>query len=141
VALEKDPILFRLPSLLGNGRIEMIVPTFPTLLSDSARQMTRNKRPFLGTALSDQLEYGCVFIVGPRSLDETRLQDSLPAVHALHFSVSGKVFGNRVAFETVLVLLLAQALVLLLAPLGGFATTSRATWLTSVYPEWVRLSV
>jgi hypothetical protein len=44
----------------------MIVPTFPTLLSDAARQVTRNQRPFLGPVLSDQLDHGRVFIVGPR---------------------------------------------------------------------------
>jgi hypothetical protein len=112
-------------SLLGNGRIEMIVPTFPTLLPDSTRQMARNKRPFLDTVLSDQFRHGRIFIVGPRSLDEAGLQDSLLALHDLHFGVPGKVFGNNAPFQTMLVHRLAQDLVFLLGPLGGLSTTRR----------------
>jgi hypothetical protein len=124
MTIKNSAILFKLPSFLTYGRVKMVVPTFPTLLANSARQMTRNKRPFLGTIFADQLDHGRVFLVGPRSLDETGFQDLLPAVHALQFGMFGKVFGDLFPVAAVIVHGLAQELVFALFPPGSLTTTS-----------------
>ena len=47
VFYEDGPVFIFRPGLLRDGRVEVVVPSLPTLLADSTREMRRDGRPLL----------------------------------------------------------------------------------------------
>ena len=67
----KDPFLFSGPGGLPlNHWIEMVMPSFSALLSDSTRKMVGNLGPLLRPIDVDQVQEESVFYVSPRSLNQ-----------------------------------------------------------------------
>jgi len=62
VAQEQYPLLILAPRDLADLRIQVVVPAFPTLLSDSSRQMLRNEASLLRSVLLDQIGDLVVFL-------------------------------------------------------------------------------
>jgi hypothetical protein len=85
----QDPFLFSGPrSLPLNHWIEMIVPSFSALLSNSSREMVGNLSPFLRTIDVDQVQQEPVFNISPRSLNQRRVEHLLPSMKALNIRPS-----------------------------------------------------
>ena len=64
-----DSVFLFSPRGLLDFRIEVIVPTFTTLLTDAALQMLGDQRPSLWTVLPNQLDDVFVFLLGPGTCD------------------------------------------------------------------------
>ena len=87
-------ILLDAPLFAFNLRIEMIVPSLATLLSDSPREFIRDSRPSFRTERGDELDDSRVLLGRPRSLDELRIEHLLPSVQTLHVGATvAKVHG------------------------------------------------
>jgi hypothetical protein len=91
----KDPFLFSGPgSLPLNHWIEMIVPSFSALLSNSSREMVGNLSPFLRTVNVDQVQQESIFNISPRSLNQRRVEHLLPSMKALNIRPSLETLSN-----------------------------------------------
>ena len=66
---EENPLFLLIPVDFFNTRIEMIVPSFATLLSYSAVEVLRYKGPLLRTIGHHELEDAPIFFGSPSSLD------------------------------------------------------------------------
>mmetsp|Transcript_105987 Transcript_105987/g.306665 ORF Transcript_105987/g.306665 Transcript_105987/m.306665 type:complete len:437 (+) Transcript_105987:1440-2750(+) len=83
LCLHKHGVLLLGPAALLERRIEVVEPPLPALLADAARDALGDLRP-LGDARLDAVDDDLVLLLGPRALDEARLQHLLPTVEALH---------------------------------------------------------
>jgi len=91
----KDPFLFSGPgSLPLDHWIEMVVPSFSALLSDSTREMVGNLGPLLRPVDVDQVQEESIFYVSPRSLNQRRVEHLLPSMKALNISPSLQTLCN-----------------------------------------------
>lgn len=94
MSLDNGGIFLVRPFGLVDMRIQMIVPTFPTLLAETSRELACNERPLL---LSVNLDQSCdrsVFFWCPGTLDETGLEHLLPPMETLDVAATRKVRGN-----------------------------------------------
>ena len=66
---EQNPLFLLVPVDLFDSGVQVIVPTFTTLLTDTAVQMLRDKSPFLGAVCDNKLENSPIFFGGPGTLD------------------------------------------------------------------------
>jgi hypothetical protein len=73
-------ILILSPVLSLYARVQMVMPSLPALLPDSARQLTRNRTPILRTTLMHHLHYNAVLFLRPRTLNQFGIQYLLPSV-------------------------------------------------------------
>ena len=73
----------------------MIVPTFPTLLPNTSRQIGCNEGPLFRSVLFDQLHHLFILFCRPGTLDERWLEHLLPSMKTLHFRAIGKSLGNE----------------------------------------------
>lgn len=64
VVFDDIVLLLLRPRLFGDARVEMIVPSFATLLANSTMQMLGNHRPLFGTILLHQFDNLLVLLVG-----------------------------------------------------------------------------
>ena len=67
VRVVDDPVLLVSPGRLLDLRIEMIVPSLPTLLPDPPLQMLRYQSPSLRPVLSYKFYNFFILLFGPRS--------------------------------------------------------------------------
>ena len=88
-------LLLRPPALLQRG-VEVVAPALSALLSDAAGNSLGDFAP-LSDACVDAVDNDLILLLCPRPLDETRLQDFLPPVQALHVRslVAHKVLRDR----------------------------------------------
>lgn len=91
VGLNDRNVLLRSPRLASNGRVEVVVPTLTTLLTNASRQMAGDETPVLRSVFPHQCRNLGVFLRRPGSFDEFRVEDLLPAVQTLQVSSVGKV--------------------------------------------------
>ena len=70
---EENPLFFFAPVDLLDSRIQVVVPTFAALLSDSAVQMLRDQSPLLRTIGDDELKDTPVLLGCPCALYVERL--------------------------------------------------------------------
>ena len=70
---EENPLFLLIPVDFFNTRIEVIVPSFATLLSYSAVEMLRYKGPLLRSVGHHKLEDAPIFFSSPSSLHIERL--------------------------------------------------------------------
>jgi hypothetical protein len=68
---EQDPLLFLAPLILLDGGVQMIVPSFAALLSDTTFQRTGNMSPLLWSLILHEHQDFLVLFFGPGTLDET----------------------------------------------------------------------
>ncbi len=66
----KDPFLFITPSYFLNFRVEMIVPPFSALFTNSSRKMFSDLSPFLRTVCLYQLQNKAILLFCPGPFDE-----------------------------------------------------------------------
>lgn len=85
--------LFR-PFVIFNVRIEMIVPSLSTLLSNSPWQVGRNMAPVLGPMLKHKPDYYLILLLSPRPLRQRRIKHLLPSVQALDVSSAFQFSSN-----------------------------------------------
>jgi hypothetical protein len=67
---EKDPLLMRHPLDLQDAWIEMVMPPFTTLLSQTSLNELSDEGPSLRPVLFDQLANQVVLLLSPRLLPE-----------------------------------------------------------------------
>lgn len=133
----QDPFLLLGPVdvPLDHG-VKMVMPSFPALLANTSWQMACYDSPFLWAINVDEMEQQTIFNISPRSLDQSRVEDLLPPMKALHISPSRQAlcyslpvlalvlfhcFGKHVVFlfSPMAFLLDPRTNVLLLLILGG----------------------
>jgi hypothetical protein len=90
----QDPFLLVTPAYLLNPRVEVVVPSFSALLSNSARKMLCYLSPLLRTILLNEVEDESILLFGPRALDKARVQNLLPSMQALDISSSIQGLSN-----------------------------------------------
>ena len=73
-------ILLRSPLVLFDVRIQVIVPSFTTLLSDPSRQRLGNMAPIFCTELLDIFRQLLVFLDTPGTFDHRWVEYFLPSV-------------------------------------------------------------
>lgn len=84
VGNEQDPLLFATPGILLDLWIQMVVPTFTTLLSNTAGKVLCDLSPLHRAMDLDELQHEAVFLLSPRALDKKRVEHFLPPVETLH---------------------------------------------------------
>lgn len=95
---EQNPFFFFTPADFLNFRVQMIVPSFTTLLSCTILKVLSNLSPLLWSILFNELEDLPVFFIGPRTLDnEFRAIFTLLASSALASSSAVKVLTIVIA--------------------------------------------
>jgi len=67
---EQNPLFFLAPVDFLNFGVQVIVPALTTLLADSPWELLRDRRPFLGTVLLNELKHFPVLFLRPGSLDD-----------------------------------------------------------------------
>ena len=83
VQVDEERVLVVGPRRLLDVRIEVVVPALATLFAQAAAQVLGDERPALGAVLAYQVDHLGVLLLGPRALDEVRVEDLLPALLAL----------------------------------------------------------
>mmetsp|Transcript_17726 Transcript_17726/g.71156 ORF Transcript_17726/g.71156 Transcript_17726/m.71156 type:complete len:295 (+) Transcript_17726:723-1607(+) len=66
---ENRAVLVLGPRLLGDVRVEVVVPPLAALLADAPRQVRRDLRPLLGPVLRHELDHLLVLVLAPGALD------------------------------------------------------------------------
>jgi hypothetical protein len=66
---EKDPLLFLTPLILLDGGVQMVVPSFTALLTDTTFQGTGDMSPLLRSFILHEHKDFLVFFLGPGTLD------------------------------------------------------------------------
>mmetsp|Transcript_7056 Transcript_7056/g.8102 ORF Transcript_7056/g.8102 Transcript_7056/m.8102 type:complete len:268 (-) Transcript_7056:157-960(-) len=94
VCRDESSILSFGPVIASDMRIQMVVPPFTTLLSDATRQVLRYHRPLLGTHFRYELQDDFVLLFCPWPLDESWVEDFLPAVETLDVGAVFEILGN-----------------------------------------------
>jgi hypothetical protein len=97
----------------------MVVPAFTALLANATVQVLSDGSPFDSSVLGDQLQHSSVFLLGPGTLHQTRVQDFLPAMQTLHVSAPREIFSDLFpVFLVVASYCICQEQVLLLGPVA-----------------------
>jgi hypothetical protein len=79
----------------------MVVPPLPALLADPSRQLLSDLRPFLRADAAHELDDRLVFLVGPRTLGQTGVENFRPSVKALHFRLPDEVIRHELPILSV----------------------------------------
>jgi len=74
--------------------VEIVVPPFTALFSDSAMEVVSDLRPIFGSILGHKLDDFLIFLFGPRSFDQRRVKHSFPSILALKFITIWHLHGN-----------------------------------------------
>jgi hypothetical protein len=90
----ENPLFIFTPELSLDDRIQMVVPSFTALLSNTSRQLSGDCRPVFWFFLGDELQHERVFFLGPRPLDELRIEDLLPPMKTLHVGATWEGLGH-----------------------------------------------
>ena len=80
---DEDRVLVLGPAALLERRVEVVEPALAALLADAAGDAVGDLGP-LGDAGLDTVDDDLVLLLGPRPLDQARLENLLPPVEALH---------------------------------------------------------
>ena len=80
VEVENFLVFFIRPFVLLNIRIQMVMPAFSALLSNSARQELSDFAPVLGTVFLDTINQHTVFRVKPRPFNHLWIEYLLPTM-------------------------------------------------------------
>ena len=80
------PLLIPTPLVFLYDRVQVIVPSLTALLADTAFKRVSDVSPFLGAFALYQHQHFLVFFLGPRTFDQTWIENFLPAVEALDIS-------------------------------------------------------
>lgn len=91
---EKDPLLFFAPDALLDLWVQMIMPSFSTLLANTARETVSNLSPFLRSFLLYKNEHKLIFFFAPGSFNQIRVQDLLPSVQTLDIGATRQCLCN-----------------------------------------------
>jgi hypothetical protein len=94
VELENLLVFLFSPTVFLDIRIQMVVPTFTTLLTDATFQIMSNLRPVLSTVNFHLVHEVAVFLLCPWPLDHLRVENLLPAVQTLDICAELKSFSN-----------------------------------------------
>ena len=94
VRLHYRDILFLRPPLFLDVRVQVVVPPLPALLPDPSWQFLCNERPVLRPVDADHLSDYLIFLFAPRSLHQSRVQNFLPPVKALHITTVPEELGD-----------------------------------------------
>ena len=86
MVLENPLVLFFSPPVFLYVRIQVVVPPFATLLTDTPFQVLRYLAPVLGPVLVNLLHQKSVFFLCPGPLHHFGVQHFLPSVQTLHVS-------------------------------------------------------
>jgi hypothetical protein len=90
-------VFFGCPCGFVDRRIQMIVPSFSALFTNTSIQVVGNQGPAFGTKLFDQLTQALVFVLAPRPFGQVVFHDRVPMVRALrrrHSPVPEDFAGN-----------------------------------------------
>ncbi len=80
----ENPLLLAAPANLLDLRVQVIVPPLAALLPNTTREVLSNQRPFLGPIFIDEVKNHSIFLFGPGTFDEARIQNLLPSMKALN---------------------------------------------------------
>lgn len=94
MGLNYNIILLFSPLLLFNVRIQVIMPSLPTLFTDSSWECLGYVRPIFGSEFTHPLEQYLILFRGPRPLHQVRVKHFLPSMEALHITSVIKIRGN-----------------------------------------------
>lgn len=94
VCIQQDILLGFSPGFLFDARIEMVVPAFTTLFSDSPWEMAGDRSPVFRSIFAHQLDNDFVFFLCPGAFHEMRIENFLPAMETLHASASRQMRRN-----------------------------------------------
>lgn len=72
----------------------MVMPPLTALFADTALKRVCDMSPFLRTFILNKHQNFFVFLLCPRSFDQTRVEDFLPAMETLNVSAAGKVLSD-----------------------------------------------
>lgn len=73
-------VLLGCPFVFLDVRVQMVVPTLATLLTNTTWEGLGDVRPVLGSKLFNIFRKFLIFFDGPRTFDHGRIQDFLPTV-------------------------------------------------------------
>jgi len=90
---EQNPLFLLRPGVFLNDRVQVVMPSFAALFSNSTFQLLGNLSPLVRPELRDQKDDQSVLLLRPRSLHELRVEDLLPAMQALHIGSPRQRFG------------------------------------------------
>ena len=79
----KNELFFETPLVFLDSRVQVIVPSLPTLLADATRQVLCDRGPFLSPSGLDKRQDKLIFLFTPRSLDQLWVEYLLPSMEAL----------------------------------------------------------
>lgn len=83
VCLDYSSIFLVGPFVFLDVRIQMVMPSFPTLLANSSWECLSDVTPVLGPELLHILRQHIILSLSPRTLHHRRVQHFLPTVQAL----------------------------------------------------------
>ena len=87
-------IFLRCPFVLFDVGVQMVVPSFSALLSDSARKSLCNLTPVLCSILCNIFREFLIFIKRPRSFNHRWIKNLLPTMQTLHVGAVLKKTGD-----------------------------------------------
>ena len=91
----ENPFFFAGPGCLPFYHwVQVVVPSFTTLLPYSAWKMVGYDRPFLWSIDIDQMQQESVFDIHPRPLDQRWIEHLLPSMQTLNISSPFEIFSN-----------------------------------------------
>ena len=124
MSLNNGSIFVIRPFLLIDMRVQMVVPTFPTLLTKTSREVAGNERPLLLSMNLDQSNDCSIFFWRPGTLDKTWLEYLLPPMETLNVTAARKMRSNLFpVLARVLGNSLAKLLVFFFSPFPHGCTT------------------
>lgn len=91
---DDDFIFFRSPFPSFYVRVQVVVPSLPTLLADSSWKLARNYAPIFWSVLFHQCNHFGIFIFCPRPFHEIWIQYFLPPMKTLNISSIWEVGSN-----------------------------------------------
>jgi hypothetical protein len=94
VSLNNGLVFFIRPLVFLNGRIQMIVPSFTTLLSNSSWKSMGYITPVLCSVFCNIFRKLCIFLPTPRTFDHHWIENFLPSMETLDISSLGEMIGN-----------------------------------------------
>ena len=87
---EEKPLFLVAPSDLLDPLVQVVVPSLPALLPDSPGQVLSYLSPLLWAIKLNKLDNKPILLLGPRTLDQVRVEDLLPPVQTLHVCATRK---------------------------------------------------
>ena len=97
--LDQDgPVFIFRPGLLGDGRVQMVVPPLAALLADAPGQVGRDGRPLLRAELGHELDDAGILVRLPGALDGVRIA-AVRVVGVRALGAAARRHGALLGFE------------------------------------------